>query len=757
MADVIAGMVLFLALLSAAVLSFRLVGTLVCLGKIRSDWEIQCAATAVLFASLLVIVVEWISLLQVLSAFGLAAGWIFASFLIHIAHQHLAQKVPAGTNSPGFFPPESADWTAEEKVLCQGMVWTLAVLFVISFFAAPTTRDPLTQDLTRVLYWIQNGSAAHFATHDLDQIRSAPFPAFVLLHAYLLSDSDQLAGLVPWISLVLSLIFLRALTGCLARRLSKTPPAASLRNAKVWTATLSLCVLLAVAAVFPTFIDLMSVFWIVSITLFGLLLISAPGNLAYALGLAASLALSVLSNEDLALAALLLALIFLVISAARPSGARIRIPLVFTLTAVVLAAPHHRRNLEVFGTAFALPAIYSQLTFLILLVPLVALAVASKFNRPIKIVLAAVLGLMALASIFLNPARPILGSDFLFQNRERQRFLGASRLYEPATEAVNDILISGSTNVALHIQSPDDALARIEYAVWSMFGDRGFDRLYHVGATNVTARLSNPPEIQALLTSSASSDEINKYKLSYGPLRAFWTELDSRWIQLTQLSPDRTHRILSSTNQELLQFDGNSATLSCRVARQGVLTLEGGFGDRKGLLKFPTALSLKSRAGFVTTSRSTNALHLVEIPIPPGQTEINLNPAFRPPEDTVFALRSWSWYPTEQPLPFIYISKMTSPASALEPNTIIVGNGSDLTIEFVSGAVGVIDLQFYASGVDNAPLDLVKAAFRTNVTFRAGTAIARLPIERGTNHFTVSSTNALLLDRIEPRFRDFLE
>src|SRR6185503_9566306 len=110
--------------------------------------------------------------------------------------------------------------------------------------------------------------------------------------------------------LLLALVAISALTGRLAHRLSPE----ALRTAKLWSATLAIFLLLALNVVFPNSVNFLGAFWIVSLALFGLLLISSPGNIVYAIGLGASLALSILSNENLALALLILAVIILLIS-----------------------------------------------------------------------------------------------------------------------------------------------------------------------------------------------------------------------------------------------------------------------------------------------------------------------------------------------------------------------------------------------------------------------------------------------------------
>ena len=765
MSDIIAGMLLLVALVSAATLCFRLVTTLVRSGRISSDWEVRILATAVFFGSILVLLVEVISLLRLLSAFGLAASWLFVSVLLQMVRQHLEQKLlPESASVPPLITREARNWTREEILLTFGIGGTLALLFAIKVLHPPAAEYPVARELVRVLQWIQAGSVAHFATYDIRLVQSGPFEAFTLLHAYLIGDGDQLARLVPWAFLLLSLVAVSALAALFLPRFFvafKSP--ARLRTAKFWCSAFLLALLLALNMTFPDRVAFVAAFCLLSISVCGLLLTSQPANHYYAALLGASLGLIILAEQRLFLAGAIVGGVLLLVAMSRGGGTAIRLRLAgsFLIAFIGLAAPHSLRNFEVFGTPgdFS-PDLETELTALLLLVPFVVLPLARRTLASIKIGIAVVFLVIVCSSIVFSQARSDSRlRDGLHETRQQERFSGVSSLYGPAAEAADDILLSASTNVALHIQNPAEPLAKIEYAIIALMNDAGFEgNISYFGITNVTARLSVPPTPQVLLTSESASESL-KFRTSYGPIEVSWSELASRWVQLKEHRPDKTERILSSTNQEVIRFHGGAATLSRRAARQGVLTLEGGFGDDQGLLSTNTALSIRSRTGFMTTLRSTGALHVAEIPLPPGQIEFQIGPGFPPPSNTVFALRKWRWYPTEQPLPFIYLSKVSSKASLLDTNSIVLAAGSDLSVELISGATGIIDVQFYSHGLDRTDLEIRSDSFRTNVTFRAGNTAARVPIDRGTNYFTLSttSTDTVFLDQFIPRFRDFEE
>jgi hypothetical protein len=74
----------------------------------------------------------------------------------------------------------------------------LGVTAVTAVLSPPNGWDAVSYHMSRVVYWIQNGSVAHFPTHDLRQVVFSPFAEFCVLHLQLLWGGDRLANLVQW-------------------------------------------------------------------------------------------------------------------------------------------------------------------------------------------------------------------------------------------------------------------------------------------------------------------------------------------------------------------------------------------------------------------------------------------------------------------------------------------------------------------------------------------------------------------------------
>ena len=84
-------------------------------------------------------------------------------------------------------------------------IWCAATAlctFVCAFFAGINNWDSLTYHMPRVFYWIQQKSAAFYATENIRQNVLSPFAEYAFLHGWLLSGSDRFAPLVQWTAFV---------------------------------------------------------------------------------------------------------------------------------------------------------------------------------------------------------------------------------------------------------------------------------------------------------------------------------------------------------------------------------------------------------------------------------------------------------------------------------------------------------------------------------------------------------------------------
>lgn len=128
-------------------------------------------------------------------------------------------------------------WARPAVDACVALI--LGVTALTALLSPPNGWDAVSYHMSRVVYWMQNASVAHFPTHNLRQVVFSPFAEFCLLHLQLIWGGDRLANLVQW----------GAFAGCLCAvaalvRRCGAPPAA-VGAALVFAATLPMAILQA--------------------------------------------------------------------------------------------------------------------------------------------------------------------------------------------------------------------------------------------------------------------------------------------------------------------------------------------------------------------------------------------------------------------------------------------------------------------------------------------------------------------------------
>lgn len=82
--------------------------------------------------------------------------------------------------------------------LAFGILFTIIIIGVTAFQAAPNDPDVLDYHLARVAHWIQNQTLTPYPTIDHRQIHMPPFAEYIFLHLKILSGTDRLPNLVQW-------------------------------------------------------------------------------------------------------------------------------------------------------------------------------------------------------------------------------------------------------------------------------------------------------------------------------------------------------------------------------------------------------------------------------------------------------------------------------------------------------------------------------------------------------------------------------
>ena len=216
----------------------------------------------------------------------------------------------------------------------------LGITAVVAVVAPPNGWDALSYHMSRVVYWIQNGSVAHFPTHNIRQVAFSPFAEFCILHLQLIWGGDRFSNLVQWGAFAGCLVAVAALV----RRFGGGSAAVS--AALVFAATLPMAILQSSG----TENDLVLALWLL------IALLAAEESLrtgtvmsASKLGAAVGLAVLTKGTAYVLCASLLVGWAGLLVVRRVPWRRALGSVAAAGLLALGLNAPHYSRNVEVFG------------------------------------------------------------------------------------------------------------------------------------------------------------------------------------------------------------------------------------------------------------------------------------------------------------------------------------------------------------------------------------------------------------------------
>ncbi len=85
-------------------------------------------------------------------------------------------------------------------------IFFIILLFFLTLLIAliypPNTLDAMSYHMTRVMHWIQNENINFYPTNDFRELVMGPFPEYVIMHLYLLTNGDYFSNLVQWYSMI---------------------------------------------------------------------------------------------------------------------------------------------------------------------------------------------------------------------------------------------------------------------------------------------------------------------------------------------------------------------------------------------------------------------------------------------------------------------------------------------------------------------------------------------------------------------------
>ena len=129
------------------------------------------------------VLVEVLSLFKGVNVGGILCGWgiLDVSLLMLLFIKRKEGLYAISKRVGGSFKAMKVDWWYMLPIVLG------IVIFGLSAITVPYNWDSLTYHLSRIGYWAQNASVAHYATHDVRQLSSPVLAEFVNVQVYILS------------------------------------------------------------------------------------------------------------------------------------------------------------------------------------------------------------------------------------------------------------------------------------------------------------------------------------------------------------------------------------------------------------------------------------------------------------------------------------------------------------------------------------------------------------------------------------------
>ena len=303
-------------------------------------------AALMAWALIVTVLTEVLSLVGGLNAILLTLGWLavtagLAFFLWQAYGPRLLKAAPQHWFSPNAF----IDLPATLKLSTVLLTLALLAIGATAVIAAPNHSDSMEYHLSRVMHWIQNGSVAHYPSHNIFQLYQNPWSEFAIAHLQILSHSDRFSGSVQWVSMLGSMFG----TSLIAKELGAR------RNGQILAGIFAATMPMAVLQGSSTNNDHVVALWMVCFVYFALVTMRQGIRPLPVVCLGASLGLAILTKGTAYIYAFPFCL-WLLLWGIKRLGWQMVKPMVGIMAIVIaINAGHYLRNFGLFGSPLGSP------------------------------------------------------------------------------------------------------------------------------------------------------------------------------------------------------------------------------------------------------------------------------------------------------------------------------------------------------------------------------------------------------------------
>lgn len=194
--------------MAVVILLISFTSIFLCLGistKIAAKKELLIAG-ALIFAVILVVITEVLSLLHRLNYHFVFISWGLVSCLLLIylySNKESARQFGAGLVIT--FRRKLSQLTKADKVILLVCATMLLLIFMQGLLYPPNNYDSMTYHMARISSWVSHQSVSYYPTAIVRQLYQPPFAEYVIMHLGILSRTDLFSNSVQFVFLLLSI------------------------------------------------------------------------------------------------------------------------------------------------------------------------------------------------------------------------------------------------------------------------------------------------------------------------------------------------------------------------------------------------------------------------------------------------------------------------------------------------------------------------------------------------------------------------
>ncbi|WP_373525495.1 ArnT family glycosyltransferase [Nostoc sp.] len=168
------------------------------INKNSPEWRESLILATTYWGILLTIITEFLSFFKLITFGWILGAWGLIWIILIYAYLRLNPHKIQISEQNNY----SQLHNIKIKLLLCGLGFVVATVGLIAIVAPPNNWDSMDYHMSRVAYWIQNHSVAHYPTSYTPQLYQNPWSEFVILHFQILSGGDYFANLVQWLSMI---------------------------------------------------------------------------------------------------------------------------------------------------------------------------------------------------------------------------------------------------------------------------------------------------------------------------------------------------------------------------------------------------------------------------------------------------------------------------------------------------------------------------------------------------------------------------